>query len=107
MLPSEAVNAYGISQYVVQPSSLDLPLETVFSITKRERRTTYTHLDQQDKAWATKAQQDWPINVAINSQPLDMQDIKVWWTKDTTTISWSYFYYFSHFNKARIFGLHL
>jgi hypothetical protein len=45
MPPSEAVNAYGVSQYVVQPSSLDLSLVTTIGITGRERRTIYTQLD--------------------------------------------------------------
>jgi hypothetical protein len=39
---------------------------------KREKNYTCTQLDQQGKTWATKAQQDWPINVAINSWLLDM-----------------------------------
>jgi hypothetical protein len=34
----------------------------------RERETSAKQ--QQGKAWATKAQQDWPVNVAINSQLL-------------------------------------
>jgi hypothetical protein len=50
MLPSEVVNAYGVSQHVVQPSSLDLSLVTTIGITGRERRTTCTQLDQQGKA---------------------------------------------------------
>jgi hypothetical protein len=50
MPPSEAVNAYGVSQYMVQQSSLDLSLVIGFSITGRERRATYTQLDQQGKA---------------------------------------------------------
>jgi hypothetical protein len=35
-------------------------------------------LDHQGKAWAPKAQQDWPVNVAINSRLLDMQGTKIW-----------------------------
>jgi hypothetical protein len=35
----------------------------------RERENTPIK-QYQDKAWATKAQQDWPVNVAINSQLL-------------------------------------
>jgi hypothetical protein len=46
MLPSEVINAYRVSQYVVQPSSLDLLLITALSITGRERRATSTQLDQ-------------------------------------------------------------
>jgi hypothetical protein len=49
-LPSEAVNTYGVSQYVVKPSSLDHLLVTAYDIIGRERRTTCTQLDQQDKA---------------------------------------------------------
>jgi hypothetical protein len=38
MLPLEAVNAYGVFQYVVQPSSLDLSLEPPSaSLRERER----------------------------------------------------------------------
>jgi hypothetical protein len=89
MLPSEVVNAYGVSQHVVQPSSLDLSLVTTIGITGRERRTTCTQLDQQGKAWATNAQQDWHVNVIINNQLLNMQSIKVWRANDTATSSWS------------------
>jgi hypothetical protein len=87
MPPSEAVNAYEVSQYVVQPSSLDLSLVAALDITERERRTTCTQLDQQGKVWATKARQDFPVNVAINSWLLDMEGIKVWQAKDTATSS--------------------
>jgi hypothetical protein len=45
MSPLEAVNTYGLSKWV-QPSSLDLSLVTALGITRRERRTTYTQLDQ-------------------------------------------------------------
>jgi hypothetical protein len=50
MPPSEAVNAYEVSQYRVQLSSLDLSLVTALDITGRERRTTCTQLDKQGKA---------------------------------------------------------
>jgi hypothetical protein len=50
MPPSETVNAYGVSQYEVQPSSLDLPLVNALNITERKKRTTYRQLDQQGKA---------------------------------------------------------
>jgi hypothetical protein len=50
MSPSEVVNAYGVSRYVVQLSSLDLSLVTAHGITERERRTTSTQLDQQGKS---------------------------------------------------------
>jgi hypothetical protein len=46
MPPSEVVNTYGVSQYMVQPSSLDFSLVIVLGITRRKRRTTYTQLDQ-------------------------------------------------------------
>jgi hypothetical protein len=46
MPPSEAINTYGVSQYVVQLSNLDLSLLIVLGITERERITTYTQLDQ-------------------------------------------------------------
>jgi hypothetical protein len=49
MPPSEAVNAYGVSQYVVQPSSLN-PSLVPPSASRREKRSTYTQLDQQGKA---------------------------------------------------------
>jgi hypothetical protein len=42
MSSSKAVNTYGVSQYVVQPSSLDLSLVPVLDIIERERRTIYT-----------------------------------------------------------------
>jgi hypothetical protein len=42
MPPSEVVNAYQVSQYVVQPLSLDLSLVTTLRITERERRTART-----------------------------------------------------------------
>jgi hypothetical protein len=77
MPPLEVINAYGVSQYVVQPSNLDLSLVTTPGIIGRERRTTCTQLDQQGKAWETQAQQDWPVNMTINSRLLDMQDIKI------------------------------
>jgi hypothetical protein len=35
---------------------------------ERERETPVKQ--KQGKAWATKAQQDWPVNMAINSQLL-------------------------------------
>jgi hypothetical protein len=44
------VNAYGVSQYVVQQWNLDLPLVAALGITESERRTTCTQLDQQGKA---------------------------------------------------------
>jgi hypothetical protein len=50
----EAVHAYGVSQYRVQPSSSNLSLVTAIGIIEKERRTTYTQLDQQDKARTTK-----------------------------------------------------
>jgi hypothetical protein len=78
MSPSAVVNAYGVSQYMVQPSSLDLSLATTLGITRREGRTTCTQLDQQGNDWATKTQQVWPVNVTIISRLLDMQGIKVW-----------------------------
>jgi hypothetical protein len=81
MPPSGAVNAYGVSQHVVQPSSLDPSLVIAIDITGRERRTTGTQLDQWGKTYVTKALQDRPVNMAINSWLLDMQDIKVWWAK--------------------------
>jgi hypothetical protein len=79
MPPSEVVNSYRTSW--VQPSSLHHPLVTALGITERKRMATFSQLDQRGKAWATKAQQDWPVNIAINSLLLDMQGIKVWWTK--------------------------
>jgi hypothetical protein len=42
MLPLEAINAYGVSQYGAKPSSLNLSLVTALGITRSERRTTYT-----------------------------------------------------------------
>jgi hypothetical protein len=42
MPPSEVVNAYGVSQNVVQPLSLDLSLVTTFGITEREKN--YLHI---------------------------------------------------------------
>jgi hypothetical protein len=36
---------------------------------RRERENTPTK-QHQGKAWATKSQQDWPINVTINSRLL-------------------------------------
>jgi hypothetical protein len=42
MSPSKAVNGYGVSQYGVQPLSVDLSLVTALGITGREMRTTYT-----------------------------------------------------------------
>jgi hypothetical protein len=50
MLPLEVINAYGVSQYVVQPLSLDLSLVTALDIIVRERIATCTQLDQQGKA---------------------------------------------------------
>jgi hypothetical protein len=47
---SEAINAYEVSQDWIQPLSLDLSLITALDITERERRTSCTQLDQQDKA---------------------------------------------------------
>jgi hypothetical protein len=56
----------------------------------RKGEKSYLHkLDQQDKVWATKAQQDWLINIVINNRLLDMQGIRVWRAKDTATSSWS------------------
>jgi hypothetical protein len=37
---------------------LDLWLVIALGMTGKERRAIYTQLDQQDKAWALKAQQD-------------------------------------------------
>jgi hypothetical protein len=55
MSPSKAVNTCVVSQYVVQPSSLDLSLELPSHHQKGEEN--YLHkLDQQGKAWATKVQ---------------------------------------------------
>jgi hypothetical protein len=45
MPPSEAINAYEVFQYVIQPSSLDLSPVIDLDITGRERRTTHTQLD--------------------------------------------------------------
>jgi hypothetical protein len=57
---------------------------------RQKGEKSYMHkLDQQGKAWATKAQQDWPINVAISSLLLDMHGTMVWQAKDTLTSSWS------------------
>jgi hypothetical protein len=42
--PSEAINAHGVFQYVVQPSSLDLSLVTALSITGREREEIQLHI---------------------------------------------------------------
>jgi hypothetical protein len=50
------------------PLTSDLPWHH-----RRERRTTCTQLGQQGEAWATKSQQDWPVNVATNNWLLDMQ----------------------------------
>jgi hypothetical protein len=36
----------------------------------RERERTHLQKQQQDKVWATKAQQDLPVNVTINSRHL-------------------------------------
>jgi hypothetical protein len=64
MPPSEAINVYIIFQYMIQPSSMNSSLVIAIGITERERRTICTQIDQ-------------PVNVAINSRLLDMQDIKV------------------------------
>jgi hypothetical protein len=56
--------------------SLDLPLVAAVGIIGRKREATCTQLIQWGKAWATKAQQDWHVNVAINSQLLDRQGTK-------------------------------
>jgi hypothetical protein len=53
--------------------SLDLPLLAALGITGTEREATCYQLNQQGEAWATKAQQDWPVKVALNSRLLDMQ----------------------------------
>jgi hypothetical protein len=43
----------------------------------RKEERSYLHtIIQQGKAWATKAQQDLPVNVIINNRLLDMQDTK-------------------------------
>jgi hypothetical protein len=44
-LSSEAVNAYGVSHYVIQLMSTDLSLVAAIGNTGRERRTSYTYLD--------------------------------------------------------------
>jgi hypothetical protein len=44
---------------------LDVPtIETAHAEGERENKPAK---QQQDKAWATKPQQDWPINMVINS----------------------------------------
>jgi hypothetical protein len=55
-----------------------------------ERQRTHLQKQQQGKAWATKAQQDLPVNVAINSQLLacKAEMVKLYnYTKPTLRVS--------------------
>jgi hypothetical protein len=45
MLPLEAVNAYGVFQYVVQPSSLDLSLEPPSASPREREKKKKNYLD--------------------------------------------------------------
>jgi hypothetical protein len=77
MPPLETVNAYGVSQREsnirVWTTHWWLP-----SASPKGREELHLHkLDQQGKAWITKAQQNWSVNVAMNSQLLDMHGTKV------------------------------
>jgi hypothetical protein len=91
MLPSALRNGQHLWGLLVRGLTVETgPLTgTALGITGRMRKTNYTQLDQQGKVWATKAQQDWPVNVAITRWLLDMQGIRVWRAKDTSTSSWS------------------
>jgi hypothetical protein len=51
-----------------QHRALEMPtLETAHAGRERENTPVKQH---QGKDWATKAQQDWPVNMAINSRLL-------------------------------------
>jgi hypothetical protein len=55
----------------------------------RKGERSYLHtIIQQGKSWATKAQQDLPINVTINSR-LTCKALRVHRAKDSATSSWS------------------